>query len=86
MDENDAWATDRWDMTWSVHLEELKTTKKVESKGLPKPNQKSIHSRQSLMMVKGIKSTNAPPSAKKGKVRNTVYIFLVSKSSIFFAR
>merc|ERR1712131_6600 len=57
-DEND-WANGRWDMLWEDHLKECD-----QSQHLPKPNQNSMRSRQSLMVSANVKQ-NAPPSAKK---------------------
>jgi hypothetical protein len=57
-DENN-WANGRWDMIWEDHLKECN-----QSQHLPKPNQNSMRSRQSIMVSASV-NQNAPPSAKK---------------------
>jgi len=57
-DENN-WANGRWNMIWEDHLKDCQ-----QSQHLPKPNQNSMRSRQSLMVSTSVKQ-NAPPSAKK---------------------
>jgi len=64
--END-WANGRWDMIWGDHLRECQKSQSGKSE-LPKPNQNSLRSRQSLM-VSHVQQQCAPPSAKKADLQ-----------------
>ena len=82
-DENN-WANGRWNMIWEDHLKDCQ-----QSQHLPKPNQSSMRSRQSLMVSTSVKQ-NAPPSAKKGLIEinipkiyhNVSYLFTWCSHSI----
>ena len=76
-DEND-WANGRWDMLWEDHLKECD-----QSQHLPKPNQNSMRSRQSLMVSANVKQ-NAPPSAKKGMIENMTCLNFSSTHRMIF--